>query len=55
MNLNQTRDFYNKKPVEFIVKEQHYNLIEDYEYIPRFSLKNVKDIGNIPTTNLQIF
>jgi hypothetical protein len=48
MNLNQTRDFYNKKPVEFIVKEQHYNLIEDYEYIPRFSLKNVKDIGNIP-------
>ena len=47
MNLSQTRDFYNKKPVEFIVKE-HYNLIEDHEYIPRFSLKNVKDIGNIP-------
>lgn len=47
MNLSQTRDFYNKKPVEFIVKE-HYNLIEDNEYIPRFSLKNVKDIGNIP-------
>jgi hypothetical protein len=47
MNLNQLRDFYNKKPVEFVVKE-HYNLIEDNEYIPRFSLKNVKDIANIP-------
>jgi len=47
MNLSQTRDFYNKKPIEFVVKE-HYNLIEDFEYIPRFSLKNVKDIANIP-------
>jgi hypothetical protein len=47
MNLSQLRDFYNNKPVEFVVKE-HYNLIEDNEYIPRFSLKNVKDIANIP-------
>lgn len=47
MNLKQLRDFYNKKPVEFVVKE-HYNLIEDFEYIPRFSLKNVKEIANIP-------
>lgn len=47
MNLNQLKDFYNKKPVEFVIKE-HYNLIEDHEYIPRFSLKNVKDIANIP-------
>ena len=47
MNLSQLRDFYNKKPVEFVVKE-HYNLIEDNEYVPRFSLKNVKDIANIP-------
>ena len=47
MNLSQTRDYYNKIPVEFVVKE-HYNLIEDFEYIPRFSLKNVKDIANIP-------
>jgi hypothetical protein len=47
MNLKQLRDFYNKKPVEFVVKE-HYNLIEDNEYVPRFSLKNVKDIANIP-------
>lgn len=48
MNLSQLRDFYNNKPVEFVIKEQHYNLIEDNEYIPRFSLKNVKDIANIP-------
>ncbi len=47
MNLKQLKDFYNKKPVEFVVKE-HYNLIEDHEYIPRFSLKNVRDIANIP-------
>ena len=47
MNLSHLRDFYNKKPVEFVVKE-HYNLIEDNEYVPRFSLKNVKDIANIP-------
>lgn len=47
MNLNQVRSFYNKKPVEFVVKE-HYDLIEDFEYIPRFSLKNVKEIADIP-------
>jgi len=47
MNLSQARDYYNKKPVEYVIKE-HYNLIEDLEYIPRFSLKNVKDIANIP-------
>ena len=48
MNLKQLRDFYNKKPVEFVVKEHYNNLIEDHEYIPRFSLKNVKEIANIP-------
>ena len=47
MNLAQTRAYYNTKPVEFVVRE-HYNLIEDNEFIPRFSLKNVKDIANIP-------
>ena len=47
MNLRQLKDFYNRKPVEFVIKE-HYDLIEDNEYIPRFSLKNVKDISNIP-------
>jgi hypothetical protein len=47
MNLSQLKDFYNKKPVEYVVKE-NYELIEDNEYLPRFSLKNVKDISNIP-------
>jgi len=45
MNLKQTRDFFNLKPVEFVVRE-NYNLIEDNEFIPRFSLKNVKDIAS---------
>ena len=47
MNLSQTRDFYNKKPVVYVIKE-NYDLIEDFEFIPRFSLKNVKDIADIP-------
>jgi hypothetical protein len=47
MNLKQTRDYYNTKPVEYVVRE-NYELIEDNEFIPRFSLKNVKDIANIP-------
>ena len=47
MNLSQLKDYYNKKEVEFIVRE-NYELVEDNEYIPRFTLKNVKDIANIP-------
>lgn len=47
MNLAQTKAYYNTKPVEFVVKER-YELIEDNEFIPRFSLKNVKDIADIP-------
>ena len=43
MNLKQTRDYWNTKPIEYVIKER-YDLIEDNEYIPRFSLKNVKDI-----------
>jgi hypothetical protein len=47
MNLKQTRDYWNTKPIEYVIKER-YDLIEDNEYIPRFSLKNVKDIADIP-------
>lgn len=47
MNLRQLKDYYNKKPVEFVLKE-NYELIEDREFIPRFSLKNIKDLQNIP-------
>ena len=47
MNLSQTKTYYNTKPVEFVIKE-NYDLIENKEFVPRFSLKNIKDIGNIP-------
>jgi hypothetical protein len=47
VNLKQVRAYYNTKPVEFVINE-HYDLIENQEFIPRFSLKNVKDIANIP-------
>ena len=47
MNLTQLKDYYNKKPIEYVVKE-NYELIEDKEYVPRFTLKNVRDIAKIP-------
>jgi hypothetical protein len=47
MNLKQLKDYYNKKPVEFVLRE-NYELIEDKEFIPRFTLKNIKDLQNIP-------
>jgi hypothetical protein len=47
MNLNQVKTYYNTKPVEFVVKE-NYNLIEDQEFVPKFSLKNIRDFDNIP-------
>jgi hypothetical protein len=47
MKLSNIKSYYNNKPVEFVVRE-NYNLIEDREFIPRFSLKNVKEISNIP-------
>ncbi len=47
MNLSQLKDYYNKKPVEYTIRE-NYELVEDREYVPRFTLKNVKDIANIP-------
>lgn len=47
MSLSHSRTYYNLKPVEYVVRERHV-LREDNEFIPRFSLKNVKDIANIP-------
>jgi hypothetical protein len=47
MNLREIKSYFNRKPVEFVLKE-NYDLIEDREFIPRFSLKNVRDISNIP-------
>jgi len=48
MNLSQAKSFYNRKPVEFVLKEAYNDLKEDREFIPRFSLKNIKDFQNIP-------
>ena len=39
--------WYNNKTMEFVVKE-NYELIEDHELVPRFSLKNTREISNIP-------
>lgn len=46
-SLSHSRTYYNLKPVEYVLKEKNI-LKEDNEFIPRFSLKNIKDIGNIP-------
>jgi hypothetical protein len=48
MNLSQAKAYFNKKPVEYVIKEAYNNLKEDREFIPRFSLKNIKDFQNIP-------
>jgi len=47
MNLSQTRDYYNNKPVEYVIRE-NYNLVEDKEYLSKFNLTNIKEISNIP-------
>ncbi len=47
MNISQVRDYYNTKPIEFVIRE-NYELKEDNTYVPRFTLKNSKNIANIP-------
>jgi hypothetical protein len=47
MNLQEVKNYYNTKPIEFIIKE-NYKLIEDNAYVPRFKLKNASDIAKIP-------
>lgn len=48
MNISQAKSFFNRKPVEFVVKESYNDLREDKEFVPRFSLKNIKDFQNVP-------
>lgn len=48
MNLSQSRNYFNKKPVEYIVRESYNDLKEDREFIPRFSLKKIKDFQDVP-------
>ena len=47
MTPQEIRNYFNTKPVEFVIRE-NYELSEDKEYIPRFTLKNAKEIANIP-------
>lgn len=47
MTPKEIRDYFNTKPVEFVVRE-NYRLKEDTAYIPRFKLKDVKEIANVP-------
>jgi hypothetical protein len=45
--LAEVKDFYNTKPVEYVLKEK-YNLREDNIYVPRFKLSKAEDIAKIP-------
>ena len=47
MNIREIRDYFNTKPIEFVLRE-NYELKEDNLYVPRFRLKDVKQIANIP-------
>lgn len=47
MNLRQIKNYYNRRPVEFLIKD-NYPIYEDKEFIPRFSLKNIREISDIP-------
>ena len=47
MNIKQLKDYYNTKPVEYIVKE-NIKLKEDTAYVPRFKLKDVRQIASVP-------
>jgi hypothetical protein len=47
MNLQDIKSYYNTKPVEFVIRE-NYELKEDSVYIPRFKLKDVTQIADIP-------
>lgn len=46
-NIRDIKAYYNKKPIEYIIKE-NFNLKEDNVYVPRFKLKDVKEIADLP-------
>lgn len=47
MNLREIKSYFNKKPVEFIIKENN-KLREDNEYVSRFKLKNYTELAGVP-------
>jgi len=48
MNYTQSKAYFNKKPVTYVLKESYNDLKEDREFVPRFSLKNFRGFENIP-------
>jgi len=48
MFLSSSKSYHNRKPVEFIIRENYMSLREDKEYIPRFSFKDITEFKNIP-------
>jgi hypothetical protein len=48
MDIKQVQSYFNRKPVEFIIRESYNDLREDREFIPRFSLKNIRDFEDVP-------
>jgi hypothetical protein len=47
MNFAELKTYYNTKPIEFILKE-NFDLKEDRSYVPRFKLKDVQQIADLP-------
>lgn len=47
MNIREVRQYFSNKPIEFVIKEK-YDLLEDKEFIPRFTLKDKMEIAGIP-------
>lgn len=48
MNITEHKQYFNSKPVEYIPMTEKFSLKEDNEYIPRFKLKDVKEIADVP-------
>lgn len=48
MDINQAKSYFNRKPIEYVIREGLNDLREDREFIPRFTLKNIRDFENIP-------
>jgi hypothetical protein len=48
MNIRDAKTYFNNRPVEFVIRESYNNLKEDFEFIPRFSLKNIQEFQNVP-------
>jgi hypothetical protein len=48
MDPKTLKTYFNTKPVEFVLREAYNDLREDREFVPRFSLKNIRDFQDVP-------